>query len=85
VPHVAGKILSNIKRAIFDGVIKAYSEQQRPFVVCEIAQSDEYEIGKFLQTYMFEMIYLGYLLQVNPFDQPQVELYKTETRKILAK
>ena len=85
VPHVAGKILSNIKRAIFDGVIKAYSEQQRPFVVCEIVQSDEYEIGKFLQTYMFEMIYLGYLLQVNPFDQPQVELYKTETRKILAK
>jgi glucose-6-phosphate isomerase len=84
VPHVAGKTLSHIKRAIFDGVIKAYSDQQRPFVVCEIAQSDEYEIGKFLQMYMFEMIYLGYLLQVNPFDQPQVELYKTETRKILA-
>jgi glucose-6-phosphate isomerase len=33
---------------------------------------------------MIMVPYLADLLQVNPFDQPQVELYKEETRKILA-
>lgn len=84
VPHTAGKSLHVIKRAIFDGVVRAYAEQKRPLIVLEVPRNDEYVIGQFLQTYMFEMIYLGYLLQVNPFDQPQVELYKLETRKILA-
>jgi glucose-6-phosphate isomerase len=34
---------------------------------------------------MIETIYLGFLLGVNPFDQPNVESYKEETRKILQK
>ncbi len=33
---------------------------------------------------MIETIFLGYLLDVNPFDQPNVESYKEETRKISA-
>ena len=33
--------------------------------------------------FMIEMIYLGHLMNVNPFDQPNVEEYKSETRKIL--
>jgi len=32
---------------------------------------------------MMEMMYLGFLLEVNPFDQPNVEDYKVKTRKIL--
>ena len=32
---------------------------------------------------MFEIVYLGHLFNINPFDQPNVELYKTETKKIL--
>jgi glucose-6-phosphate isomerase len=33
---------------------------------------------------MMETLFLGKLLNVNPFDQPNVESYKRETRKILA-
>jgi glucose-6-phosphate isomerase len=33
---------------------------------------------------MMEIMYLGALMKVNPFNQPQVEEYKRETRKILA-
>jgi glucose-6-phosphate isomerase len=40
-------------------------------------------MGQLLQFMMMEMIYLGFLLNVNPFDQPNVEDYKVETRKIL--
>jgi glucose-6-phosphate isomerase len=34
---------------------------------------------------MMEMMFLGALCQVNPFDQPNVEAYKRETRSILEK
>jgi glucose-6-phosphate isomerase len=34
---------------------------------------------------MMETMYLGYLMDVNPFDQPGVEKYKKETRKLLGK
>ena len=33
---------------------------------------------------MLEVVYLGFLLNINPFDQPNVEMYKSKTRKILA-
>ena len=43
----------------------------------------EEEIGAFMQFKMIEMMYLAKLLKVNAFDQPHVELYKIETKKIL--
>jgi glucose-6-phosphate isomerase len=51
----------------------------------ELPYKSEYPIGQFLQFKMIETIYLGYLLNVNPFNQPNVESYKEETRKILQK
>ena len=40
-------------------------------------------IGGLLQFKMMEMMFLGKLLNVNAFDQPNVESYKRETRAIL--
>ena len=40
-------------------------------------------VGALLQMKMIEMAYLANLLGVNAFDNPQVELYKEETRKAL--
>ncbi len=45
----------------------------------------EYSIGQFLQFMMIETMLLGYLLEINPFNQPNVEEYKVETRRILEK
>jgi glucose-6-phosphate isomerase len=36
-----------------------------------------------LQFKMIEVMYLAHLLGVNPFDQPAVELYKIETKRLL--
>jgi glucose-6-phosphate isomerase len=44
---------------------------------------DEHSIGAFLQFKMLEMMYLGQLLNVNSFDQPSVESYKIETKRLL--
>ncbi len=84
VPYIEHKQLSALMAAIFDGVLAAYKEDQRPYMELLFPQKSGYYIGQVLQMYMIEMMYLGFLLGVNPFDQPHVELYKEQTRKILA-
>jgi glucose-6-phosphate isomerase len=53
-------------------------------MVVTLPEKSAFYLGQFLQCKMIEMMYIGALLEVNPFDQPQVELYKQETREILA-
>ncbi len=85
VQGIQGKRLEEIMDAILEGTKRAYRNDKRPFIQIEIPDKSEYSIGQFLQLKMVETIYLGYLLDVNPFDQPNVESYKEETRKILSK
>lgn len=56
-----------------------------PFFEIEFDEINTYEMGGYMQCKMLEIMYLAKLLGVNAFDQPQVELYKIETKKILAK
>lgn len=84
VPNIAHKSISYIMQAILQGTQKAYHKGKRPFVHIELDTLSAYCMGQLLQYKMIEVMYLGFLLRVNPFDQPQVELYKSETRKILA-
>jgi len=85
VAHVQGKPLQEIKKAIVQGVQRAYQHEKRPFGHIELPEKNEFCLGQFLQMKMVELMFLGYLMKVNPFDQPQVELYKKETREVLAK
>lgn len=84
VDSIAGKKVSEIMKAILEGVKIAYAKQQLPYIEVVLDDVSEKSIGEFLQYKMIEMMYLGKLLDVNPFDQPEVELYKIETKKILA-
>ena len=83
IPAINGKSFSEIMQAIYEGTQKAYEHQKRPFMAIEFPEMSAYYLGQFLQIKMVEIMYLGYLFDINPFDQPQVELYKKETRKIL--
>jgi glucose-6-phosphate isomerase len=82
---VQGKSLESIMSAIEEGTKTAFRKGKRPFMEITLPCKSEYAIGQFLQFKMIETIYLGYLLGVNPFDQPNVESYKEETRKTLQK
>lgn len=75
--------LSSIMNAILKGVQLAYKKQEQPFVTVSLSEKSPFHIAQFMQFKMCEMMYLGYLLGVNPFDQPHVELYKEETRKMI--
>ncbi|HLC06560.1 MAG TPA: hypothetical protein VJJ26_00085 [Candidatus Babeliales bacterium] len=85
VPQIQTKSLATIMNAILEGTKKAYLHDNRPFVTCKLPEKSAYYIGQFMQIKMIEIMYLGYLLNVNPFDQPEVESYKKETKNILAK
>ena len=69
--------------AILKGVQIAFKKGDRPYTEISLQDKSEYSIGQLLQFKMVEMMYLGYLLDVNPFNQPNVEDYKKETRKII--
>lgn len=83
VDHLGGKSLSELMHAIVGGVVASYQKSKLPFVECVFEKLDEVSIGKFLQTRMMEVMYLAQLMNVNAFDQPNVEGYKTETKKRL--
>jgi glucose-6-phosphate isomerase len=85
VQEVQGKSLESIMNAILEGTKAAFRKGRRPFMEVKLPCKSEYPIGQFLQFKMIETIYLAYLLDVNPFDQPNVESYKDETRKIMQK
>lgn len=79
----AGRTEGGIMRAIQKGTAEAYKKQSLPFIEVELSRICAEELGWFMQWKMAEMMVLGKLLNVNAFDQPHVELYKTETRKML--
>jgi glucose-6-phosphate isomerase len=85
VKDIQNKSLADIMRAIFSGVQKAYIKKDLPFCTVTFPEKNAYYIGQFLQYKMFEICYIAKLLNIDPFDQPEVETYKIETREILSR
>ncbi len=82
-PEVKGKKLWQVNKAIFEGVKRAYQKKKIPFTETILPTLNERNLGFLLEMKMIEIIFLAKLMRVNAFDQPGVELYKAETRKIL--
>ena len=62
-----------------------FKRKKIPFRSFEIFNRDEKTLGELFTFFILETILLGKALEVNPFDQPSVELIKKETRRILIK
>lgn len=84
VSFVGGKSFATIMHALAEGTQTAYLKNGRPFCSVVLQAKDAWSIGQFLQFKMLETMYLGYLLQVDPFDQPNVDLYKQEAHRLLS-
>lgn len=81
--HIQGKTYQQLTQAISEGVLAAYRQVKRPYGVITIDDASDYDLGALMQLKMMETMFLGFLLNVNPFDQPGVEMYKTEMKRIL--
>ncbi len=79
----SGKTIAEVSRAIQTGVLAAYEDSRLPYRLTKLGTDLEYELGLLLAARMLETMYLAHLLNINAFDQPNVELYKHKTRDIL--
>ncbi|MGM5483676.1 MAG: hypothetical protein ACQER9_02030 [Nanobdellota archaeon] len=84
VEEIQGKKMNDVTKAIEKGVIGAFRKSKIPFSEFFI-NGKEYDLGYLMQSLMIETIFLGRLMNVNPFDQPSVEKYKKITRNELSK
>ncbi len=84
VPHIAGTSCATLQNAMLEGTKKAYATRERPFTSVTLAEKSAESIGQFLQWKMLEIVYLAHLFDINPFDQPHVQLYKDEIKHLLA-
>lgn len=82
--YLQAKPLSHIMKALYEGVRYSFAHKKRPFSEIILPDKSEHIIGQLMQFQMMEVIYLGHLLHINPFDQPDIEDYKNEARRLLA-
>lgn len=82
---VAGKTVHFVNSKAFAGTVLAHTDGDVPNIVIEIDKQDEYTLGWMI--YFFEKAcgLSGYILEVNPFDQPGVESYKKNMFALLGK
>ena len=76
----------NINKIIYSQKIATeniFKKKQIPFRSFEVFERNEKSLGELFTFFILETILLGRALDVNPFDQPSVELIKKETKKIL--
>ena len=83
--YLSGKTLDFVNEKAFQGTLLAHTDGQVPNLLINIPTLDEYNFGYLV--YFFEKAcgISGYLLGVNPFDQPGVEAYKKNMFALLGK
>jgi glucose-6-phosphate isomerase len=83
--YIAGKSVEFVNSKAAEGTLLAHLEGGIPNIRIKIENIDEYNLGFLL--YFFEIAcgISGYMLDINPFDQPGVEKYKHNMHKLLKK
>lgn len=82
---LAGMNMSYVNKKAYEGTILAHTQGNVPNVVLEIPTNNEYELGYLLYFFEKACAISGYMLGVNPFDQPGVESYKKNMFALLGK
>ena len=77
--------MSVVNRKAFEGVVIAHTEGGVPNIVLEAPELNEYELGYIIYFFEKACAVSGYLMGVNPFDQPGVESYKKNMFALLGK
>ena len=83
--YLMNKKINDIKYSQYLSTIKVFKEKNIPFRSFEINHKNEEALGELFIFFMLETILLGKEMKINPYDQPSVELIKTNTKKILIK
>ncbi len=82
---LAGKPMSFINEKAFEGTVLAHTDGNTPNFVLELPAMDEQSLGYLIYFFEKACAISGYMLGVNPFDQPGVESYKKNMFALLGK
>jgi glucose-6-phosphate isomerase len=80
-----GKPYDFVNKTAYSGVALAHKEGQVPNMTIRIPELNAYYIGQLIYFFEKACAMSGYLLDVNPFDQPGVEAYKSNMFALLGK
>ena len=82
---LSGQDMSKVNATVMDATILAHTEGGVPCAVLEMPEISEHEVGYMIYFFEKACAISGYLLGVNPFDQPGVESYKKNMFALLGK
>ena len=82
---LADQNMSVVNRKAMEGTILAHNDGGEPIGVIEVDSLDAYNVGYLIYFFWKACAVSGYLLSVNPFDQPGVESYKKNMFALLGK
>ena len=83
--YLAGKNMDFVNKSAMNGTILAHTDGNVPNLRVNILAQDEYSLGQLFYFFEFACGVSGYLLGVNPFNQPGVESYKKNMFALLGK
>ncbi len=83
--YLAGKKMDYVNKKAMEGTIKAHVSGDVPNIMIEMNKLDETNLGELIYFFEKACAMSGYILGVNPFNQPGVEEYKKNMFKLLKK
>ncbi|MBS5956021.1 glucose-6-phosphate isomerase [Lacrimispora xylanolytica] len=83
--YLAGKSVDFVNKSAMNGTILAHTDGHVPNLVIDIPKQDAYSLGQLFYFFEYACGVSGYLLGVNPFNQPGVESYKKNMFALLGK
>lgn len=83
--YLSGKTVDFINKSAMNGTILAHTDGNVPNLMVKIPEQNEYYLGQLFYFFEFACGVSGYLLGVNPFNQPGVESYKRNMFALLGK
>lgn len=83
--YLAGKSVDFVNKSAMKGTLLAHTDGNVPNLMVTIPEKNEYYLGELFYFFEFACGVSGYMLGVNPFDQPGVESYKSNMFALLGK
>jgi glucose-6-phosphate isomerase len=83
--YIAGKNINFVNEKAMLGTMRAHKDGGVPSLTISLKKLDERNLGGLVYFFEFACAISGYMLGVNPFDQPGVEAYKKNMFKLLGK
>lgn len=83
--YLAGKTVDFVNKSAMNGTVLAHNDGNVPNLRVNIPKQDEYSLGQLFYFFEFACGVSGYILGVNPFNQPGVEDYKRNMFALLGK